>query len=115
MDSDVQSTPALSFVSVVLPAALGLSLLVGVGGAAYVATIDKEFRASYGRIVDSLVTGTLGAVVGGGSVAVATQVASRKRKQEALKATTGARRGRPKGSTNKPSIPPPVVPPVQTK
>lgn len=61
----------MSFSPLLLPAALAISLVAGVIGATYVASIDKGFREAYGRIVDSLVTGSLGAVVGGGAVALA--------------------------------------------
>lgn len=69
----LQQTPSvvMGFSPLLLPAALAISLVAGVVGATYVASIDKGFREAYGRIVDSLVTGTLGAVVGGGAVALA--------------------------------------------
>jgi predicted neutral ceramidase superfamily lipid hydrolase len=69
----LQQVPSVvtTFSPVLLPAALAVSLVAGVIGATYVASVDKGFREAYGRIVDSLVTGTLGAVVGGGAVALA--------------------------------------------
>ena len=78
----VMQERATAIITLLLPSALGVSLVIGVLGSTYVAAVDREFRASYGRIVDSLVTGTLGAVVGGGSVAAYNNLSNRRKKED---------------------------------
>lgn len=70
---------------------LGLSgaLIIGVAGSTYVATINKGFSEQYGRIVDSLVAGVLGAVAGGGTVAAVMSNTNAKPTRERVRRTTG--------------------------
>jgi hypothetical protein len=72
-----------------LQKALAGSLLTAVLGSTAIAVVDKDFRASYGRVVDALVTGTLGAVSMAGAKALDDSLAGSRstRKRPAAKAT----------------------------
>lgn len=63
---------------------LSISLIIGVTGASIVAQNNKEFAVQYGRIVDSLVSGALGAVAGGGVVALSLSKKESLQREETL-------------------------------
>jgi hypothetical protein len=52
----------------ILQTGLAAALVIGISGATVIAQQNKEFRPQYGRIVENLVSGILGAVAGGGAV-----------------------------------------------
>jgi hypothetical protein len=49
---------------------LSVSLIIGITGASIVAYSNEKFAVQYGRIVEMIVSGSLGAVAGGGVVAL---------------------------------------------
>jgi len=49
---------------------LSVSLVIAITGASVVAYSSEKFAVQYGRIVEMVVSGSLGAVAGGGAVAL---------------------------------------------